>query len=788
MFPNPYPSQHLYHPYPPSHVRPRSNGVQSHGQAFSHSYSQPYLQPPLHPLYQSPSQTAFQTEPHPAPGHPFYHHSVSTLSKPEGQAFQPAAAAHATTQARNTYPPIIKPETTVPVDMSAMGRVLRDDEPYNVPEVGQIRCYFLYLGPTLQFHMGTEHMSMIGTSIFDYLHPEEVKQGMKDLRGVVSIGNLSGTVTRVKFASVPLARQLLGCTNPEQPKDGHYFLLEDNYLALDLVLNVAGDGIVLAFFHASVDKDPTLDIDKEIKSDWSNWCGTSFIRESMVKHLWNAMESLPVCQNPTPGVPAFPPTRVFQILLASPDHDILFSHPPPRHPDSDRSIVHLDGSYFEEDFQRLLHEISLDLDSAPMSDAKTTCTKRFRAQHTLATEGCLRHIESVFIPYGTLIFCCFQTIQQQFHTPTNFIFKPLSAPHSRPFAQDAYLNSSLPTPQRSPGPSLGQEPMYRTDPEPDRPSSRAHLPIGLSGFPTDPILPIAAYPGEPNGLSDRSGFGYGVVTQGHRGTQPLSSSLSTLSQAPLLPPLGTVAPSIAPPLFPFNPKPTITDVPSATTSSLMVPNPSLPSPIDSPSKETRPPIRPPPSDGYHQANFDGSSTSTPVPTTQPEDQRKDKTKPRHKRKSDMTNSPSSSSSSSLLAPPSISLISKRAPHKGGLGGGSVASSGAPKAAKDLRNEGRPPRGVDKCASCGLTESPEWRKGETGLKDLCNACGLRYARLLAKRSGKLRARGKKQASQSNGQSWDVPKKKLRPDAFRPGVEAGHTENYQTNPSSNQRTMF
>ena len=37
-----------------------------------------------------------------------------------------------------------------------------------------------------------------------------------------------------------------------------------------------------------------------------------------------------------------------------------------------------------------------------------------------------------------------------------------------------------------------------------------------------------------------------------------------------------------------------------------------------------------------------------------------------------------------------------------------------------RGGGRPPPGVPKCASCGMTNSPEWRKGESGKKDLCNA--------------------------------------------------------------------
>ncbi|KAI8073667.1 hypothetical protein BDF21DRAFT_423988 [Thamnidium elegans] len=37
----------------------------------------------------------------------------------------------------------------------------------------------------------------------------------------------------------------------------------------------------------------------------------------------------------------------------------------------------------------------------------------------------------------------------------------------------------------------------------------------------------------------------------------------------------------------------------------------------------------------------------------------------------------------------------------------------------------------KCENCQTSTSPEWRKGPTGHKTLCNACGLRYARLIAK---------------------------------------------------------
>ncbi|GAA6014673.1 hypothetical protein JCM11491_000189 [Sporobolomyces phaffii] len=51
-----------------------------------------------------------------------------------------------------------------------------------------------------------------------------------------------------------------------------------------------------------------------------------------------------------------------------------------------------------------------------------------------------------------------------------------------------------------------------------------------------------------------------------------------------------------------------------------------------------------------------------------------------------------------------------------------------------------------CRDCGRTDSPEWRKGPEGPKTLCNACGLRYA--------KLKSRLDKQASGA------IPSKKNR----------------------------
>ncbi|KAL9552803.1 hypothetical protein MBANPS3_003597 [Mucor bainieri] len=46
-----------------------------------------------------------------------------------------------------------------------------------------------------------------------------------------------------------------------------------------------------------------------------------------------------------------------------------------------------------------------------------------------------------------------------------------------------------------------------------------------------------------------------------------------------------------------------------------------------------------------------------------------------------------------------------------------------------------------CQSCGTDSSPEWRRGPTGHKTLCNACGLRYSRSVA-RQGKMAANQQK----------------------------------------------
>ncbi|PWN17769.1 hypothetical protein BCV69DRAFT_301793 [Microstroma glucosiphilum] len=63
----------------------------------------------------------------------------------------------------------------------------------------------------------------------------------------------------------------------------------------------------------------------------------------------------------------------------------------------------------------------------------------------------------------------------------------------------------------------------------------------------------------------------------------------------------------------------------------------------------------------------------------------------------------------------------------GGGGGSAGGSSLLSSAAATGDEDRV------CTDCGRTDSPEWRRGPLGPKTLCNACGLRYAKKVKRRS-------------------------------------------------------
>ncbi|KAI9246009.1 hypothetical protein EDC94DRAFT_665067 [Helicostylum pulchrum] len=65
---------------------------------------------------------------------------------------------------------------------------------------------------------------------------------------------------------------------------------------------------------------------------------------------------------------------------------------------------------------------------------------------------------------------------------------------------------------------------------------------------------------------------------------------------------------------------------------------------------------------------------------------------------------------------------------------SMASTGGVMSSNSYRRRKRGKRPVfqNRCHSCNISETPEWRRGPEGARTLCNACGLHYAKLTKKK--------------------------------------------------------
>ncbi|WFC94339.1 hypothetical protein MBRA1_000969 [Malassezia brasiliensis] len=72
-----------------------------------------------------------------------------------------------------------------------------------------------------------------------------------------------------------------------------------------------------------------------------------------------------------------------------------------------------------------------------------------------------------------------------------------------------------------------------------------------------------------------------------------------------------------------------------------------------------------------------------------------------------------------------------------------------------------------CSSCGKSNSPEWRRGPSGHKTLCNACGLRYARSLSNKRKRAKD-GTVVTVEPTGDPNMVPPSRGSGGGSRPGV--------------------
>ncbi|KAH7930191.1 hypothetical protein BV22DRAFT_1028706 [Leucogyrophana mollusca] len=504
----------------------------------------------------------------------------------------------------------------------------------NLPKVGETRCYwallsseldYIYLDPVLASHLEDQADLLIGKSLLSFVHPEEQASAQVDLREALEKRTMHGSVTRVRYCRLSRVRRILGHNGPGHSwNEADKIAFDANYMAVDIVISWAAEGLVLCFLHAVVDLGPG-DNDEHHRTPWTNWCGTPFMGPHQISLVYNQLETYCPPQGPT--------TQVFQILSNTDQtvNRLLLSWPP----DTNHEYSHKPAA---KDFAKRADDVQPTTND---NNAKTSCTRRWRIFGTMPSVG--GDVDSVFIPHGTIMFAC--------HTI-----------HSSSRSPPAAFSSTHPVYRQSEG-----YPAHQTHHRPQEVST-AHY----TSSPVSSPSPSYAH----------------FVPHSHQSTASVYSpppwsqsndSSSTLSQ--------------------YNRW--SSDSPAHSMSSLPT---STSCTIRDSSFTAQSSYRPSHSPIYPEArNAPGIYPSTASPEC---DYR--------------ARSGNEDASMSTLAPDVVP------PPRHRIGAGSARESSA-------RHSNRP-IGVLRCTSCKTDHSPEWRKGPSGKKELCNACGLRYARSRAKKEG------------------------------------------------------
>lgn len=255
---------------------------------------------------------------------------------------------------------------------------------------------FIYLDPVLASHLDEQAELLVGKSLLSFVHPDEQASAKQDLGSVLESRTLHGSVTRcvssvlrlerarltfstrVRFSRLSKVRRQLGYEGPPAPwSEADKIALDSNYMAVDIVINWAAEGLVLCFIHAIVDLTPN-DNDEQRKTGWTNWCGTPLMDLEQIQLLFRR---LLVCIQQPGNM-----SRVFQILANREGRPLLMSWPP----DQGQGPI-------GRDFAQLVENAQIGTSDA--NDAKTSCTRRYKAlQNTPSVAG--GEVESIFIPHG----------------------------------------------------------------------------------------------------------------------------------------------------------------------------------------------------------------------------------------------------------------------------------------------------------------------------------------------------------------------------------------------------
>ncbi|KAF9202588.1 hypothetical protein BGZ49_007261 [Haplosporangium sp. Z 27] len=548
----------------------------------------------------------------------------------------------------------------------------------------------------------------------------------------------------------------------------------DDFMILDVVMNVVSDEVVLGFFH--------IDGQGLYKGFWSNGiCGEPkdslvTLAPEIMRHLRDSVNIKYLSSNPSPeSSPRRPNSdqstkRIFQ-LYDSHNRNLLLTWPEPGNHADDPGTM----AYNPELYTQIVKSHHIPSDALE----NTTCLKRFCSKHALpnlnpSNQEPSYQVESVFIPYGHIIFACFQTSPTAPVNTWNAVASPTTSVTS---SQGPQL------PIASPGPrSFGAS--YESTIGSDHLSG-----LGLLSSPgqTSPALIGSTHGSTATGLNSP------LVIPSLPSLSPFlkhavagqMTMASGQTASPLAGPIrGTPGSSSHPATFhPYSRNTSLSST-STTSSSSNLPIPDAMQESLSflndykagePDRERsgilsderqlagsgetqthsiwhastpHPAIAAmvghalAPSSPSFQRTVNGidsrspharqkSSTSMLTATAEhslDSKPRKLSPSPRHPahdaaiRKKSMSSSSSSSPPASHQDMDSSSALSEhglRASHNstGGQGGHVLRVQQEEKA----------------CESCGTTNSPEWRRGQSGKKDLCNACGLRYSRSVARQN-------------------------------------------------------
>ncbi|CAG8462750.1 1569_t:CDS:2 [Cetraspora pellucida] len=318
---------------------------------------------------------------------------------------------------------------------------------------------FVYISPWLSKALGPDHDSLLGTSVFDYFHPQDRELARRDL-SECRYNNISAIKKKLQSQQ----SQILSNKGFPSSKLSTTYQDDDNdYIIMNLGMNVVSHDIVLACFHPD---------DAKPSNCSQNSCGeTEFTSD--LSSLLRKNSSFGFSKVQTPPATPFPENkslpvgnnvssnRIFQILDRN-SRNLIFTWPDPSF------VSGTDISYDKDEFSRLLQNSPINncnyISGKDRIDTQSpNCMRPISNKHTMiSTCGKSQQVESLMIPYGVIIFACFQVLPLAssilFASPPYKPQKSLSAPCSPPT-----VNSTNKRP-RSPNSSPGSlSPTYYSD-------------------------------------------------------------------------------------------------------------------------------------------------------------------------------------------------------------------------------------------------------------------------------------------------------------------------------------